>query len=72
MELKRLERRIDELESRLAWHEQTIDVLNSAIAEQAVAIMRMEEQIRLLSQRLQQQQVDPGLNVTAQEPPPHY
>ena len=68
------EQRLDELESRVAWQDQTIDTLNAAIAEQAIAITRLEEKLRLLTERLREQLSAGGTAAesTGHEVPPHY
>jgi len=73
MAVDALQARVDELESRLAWQDQTIDELNTAIAEQAMAITRLEDQLKLMSQRLKSVSEGQGGTTTAgHEPPPHY
>lgn len=73
MALDPLQARVDELESRLAWQDQTIDELNAAIADQAMAITRLEDQVKLLSQRLKGlSEGQGGAGAGGHEPPPHY
>ena len=73
MAVDALQARVDELESRLAWQDQTIDELNTAIAEQAMAITRLEDQLKLMSQRLKSvSEGQGGATPAGHEPPPHY
>ncbi|MEM7375881.1 MAG: SlyX family protein [Pseudomonadota bacterium] len=68
------EQRLEELESRVAWQEQTIDTLNTAIAEQAIAITRLEEKVRLMTERLRDHLSAGGASPESpgHEVPPHY
>ncbi|MEM6987211.1 MAG: SlyX family protein [Pseudomonadota bacterium] len=72
MGMTALEQRVDELESRLAWQDESIEALNAAIAEQALAITQLEEKLKLLSQRLQAQNALNTSDVQTHEVPPHY
>ncbi len=73
MELDDLRARADELETRLAWQDQTIEELNQAIAEQALSITRLEDALRLLSERLKAAGAgNDGASASGHEPPPHY
>ncbi|CUB04935.1 SlyX family protein [Marinomonas fungiae] len=65
--------RIDELEIRSQFQEETIDALNSALTYQQQDILLLKEQIKLLAKRLkdQDQNSDSGIN-SAIEKPPHY
>lgn len=74
MALEKLEMRVDELESRVAWQEQTIETLNAAISNQTLVITRLEEQIRLLSERVRNQNTTnvEGVEAQGHEVPPHY
>jgi len=67
--------RVDEVEIRLAFQEDTIEALNKIVAEQDKRIQRLEEGIRQLYKEVQEhrnqdddiQPFDP-----ANEVPPHY
>lgn len=65
--------RIDELEIRSQFQEETIDALNSALTHQQQDILLLKEQIKLLAKRLkeQHQNSDSGINNVI-EKPPHY
>ena len=67
---KALGERIDALETRLTFQDETIDTLNKTITEQWLKIDALTRQILHLSERLQEAETRaPG---AANEPPPHY
>ncbi len=64
--------RLADLESRVAFQEDTLDKLNDIVARQDIEIQRLTGLVRILSGQLKE--LDPG---TADElppdaPPPHY
>jgi SlyX protein len=69
-DLKTLGERIDALESRLAFQDDTIETLNKTVTEQWTKIDALTRQLAALGERLQdaENQV-PG---PANERPPHY
>jgi SlyX protein len=69
-ELKTLSERIDLLETRLAFQDETIETLNKTITEQWLKIDALTRQLATLSERLQEAESRaPG---AVNEPPPHY
>lgn len=69
-ETKTLSDRIDALEARLMFQDETIETLNKTITEQWLKIDALTRQIVVLSERLQEAETrTPG---AANEPPPHY
>jgi SlyX protein len=67
---KTLGERIDALESRLMFQDETIETLNKTITEQWLKIDALTRQIKELSDRLQEAETAaPG---SRDEPPPHY
>ena len=65
-----LDARVQELESRLVFQDDTIDQLNQVIREQWAAIGRLEQRLELLQLRLDEvENRQPPLPVA---PPPHY
>ena len=67
---KTLNDRIDALESKLMFQDETIETLNKAITEQWLKIDALTRQVLSLSDRLQEAEANaPG---PADEPPPHY
>jgi SlyX protein len=69
-DIKALSERIDVLETRLAFQDETIETLNNTITAQWQQIDALTRQIANLSERLQEAEThSPG---AANEPPPHY
>ena len=69
-DIKTLTERIDALEMRLAYQDDTIETLNQTITAQWKQIDALTRQIAQLSERLQEAETNaPG---PANERPPHY
>ncbi|NUR11110.1 MAG: SlyX family protein [Bradyrhizobium sp.] len=69
-EIERLSERIDKLEARLAYQDDTIETLNQTITAQWKQIDTLTWQLTQLNERLQEAEANaPG---PANEPPPHY
>lgn len=69
-EIKALAERIDTLETRLAYQDDTIETLNQTITAQWKQIDVLTRQLAQLNERLQEAEANaPG---PANEPPPHY
>ena len=69
-EIKELGERIDTLEARLMYQDETIESLNQTITAQWKQIDALTRQIALLGERLQEAEANaPG---AANERPPHY
>jgi SlyX protein len=69
-DLKTLSDRIDVLETRLTFQDETIETLNKTITAQWQKIDALTRQLVHLSERLQEAETQvPG---AANEPPPHY
>jgi SlyX protein len=69
-DINKLGERIDLLETRLAFQDQTIETLNKMITEQWLKIDALTRQLANLNERLQEAETRaPG---AANEPPPHY
>jgi SlyX protein len=69
-ESRTLSDRIDLLETRLAFQDETIEALNKTITDQWLKIDALTRQFESLNQRLQEAESRvPG---EANEPPPHY
>ena len=68
--IDRLGERIDLLESRLAFQDETIETLNKAITEQWLKIDALTRQLANLNERMKEAETRaPG---AGSEPPPHY
>ena len=69
-DVKTLGDRIDALETRLMFQDETIETLNKTITEQWLKIDALTRQVLALSERLQEAEAHaPG---PANERPPHY
>jgi SlyX protein len=67
---KSLGDRVDALESRLTFQDETIETLNQTITAQWLKIDALTRQVVALSERLEQAEAQaPG---ATNEPPPHY
>jgi SlyX protein len=69
---KELSERIDALESRLAYQDQTIEQLNETITAQWKQIDALTRQLTTLSERLQEAEANAPVSAPANERPPHY
>jgi SlyX protein len=69
-DLKTLGDRIDVLETRLTFQDETIETLNKTITAQWQQIDALTRQVAALNERLQQ--AESNLPGAADEPPPHY
>jgi SlyX protein len=69
-DLKKLGDRIDVLETRLTFQDETIETLNKTITAQWQQIDALTRQVAALNERLQQ--AESNLPGVSDEPPPHY
>ena len=69
---KELSERIDALESRLAYQDQTIEQLNETITAQWKQIDALTRQMTALNARLQEAEANTPASAPANERPPHY
>jgi len=69
-DLKALSDRIDTLESRLMFQDETIETLNKTITDQWLKIDVLTRQVIALGQRLQEAEAHAPDNL--EQPPPHY
>jgi SlyX protein len=69
-DIRKLGDRIDLLETRLTFQDETIETLNKTITQQWIKIDALTRQLASLNERLQEAETHaPG---AANEPPPHY
>ena len=69
-DVKTLSARIDALEARAMFQDETIETLNRTITEQWLKIDALTRQVVALGERLQEAETNaPG---ASNEPPPHY
>jgi SlyX protein len=64
--------RIDALEMRVAYQDQTIEDLNSAVTAQRQQIESLARQIERLTDRVQEAEHRAGTSAQPDPPPPHY
>jgi Uncharacterized protein conserved in bacteria len=71
-EMDKLQQQIDDLEYKVAFQEDTIDQLNTALTRQQGDIERMTVQIQYLVSKLQQVEPENIASQAEETPPPHY
>lgn len=69
--ISELERRSDDLESQLAFQEETIDALNQLVTKQNQELQTLQKHFVLLVERMQQMR-DSQDQQPVDERPPHY
>jgi SlyX protein len=69
-ELKTLSDRIDTLEAKVTFQDETLEALNKTITEQWLRIDALTHQLAVLSERLQAAEIETPDTVDG--PPPHY
>jgi SlyX protein len=67
-----METRLNELEAKLAFAEDLIETLNQTVIRQQAQLDLMQQQLRLLHQRMQDMQPDDDARGPRDEIPPHY
>ncbi|WP_111978019.1 SlyX family protein [Algibacillus agarilyticus] len=67
-----LENRIEELEMRLSFQEDTIEVLNKALSDQQEQLLLLDRQLHLVGQKMKSMQPDAVAPMSQETPPPHY
>lgn len=70
--IQELQQRIEDLEIKMAFQEQTIDELNEALSQQQLLITKMLDQMKYVVGKVKN--LDPSNMADASEetPPPHY
>lgn len=66
------EDRIEQLEMKVAFHEENIETLNSEIFEQQRKLQLLTEQVALLAVKLKEAQPNQLASEKEEMPPPHY
>ncbi|PHM35594.1 SlyX family protein [Xenorhabdus innexi] len=72
MGLPSFEQRFEQLETKLAYQEMTIEELNQEVRKQQVEIDILKEQLKLMAERLKTHQSSIIAPMSEETPPPHY
>ncbi|KLU14876.1 MULTISPECIES: SlyX family protein [Xenorhabdus] len=72
MELSEFERRFEQLETKLAYQDATIEALNQEVIKQQLETDRLKEQLKLIAERLKTHQASIIAPLSEETPPPHY
>lgn len=71
-ETEKLQEKIDDLECRLAFQEQTIEELNDALSQQQLLINLMKDQMKYVVGKVKNMDNSNLADPSEETPPPHY
>lgn len=71
-ETQTLINRIDDLECKLAFQEQTIEDLNDALTQQQLLITKMQDQMKFVVGKVKNMDNSNLADASEETPPPHY
>ncbi len=74
MKQKELQQQLEELQSQVAFQDDALQALQSALATQQQDLLTLQRQLTLLKQRQDEQarQAEEGTHAPPEEAPPHY
>ncbi|GAB7219063.1 SlyX family protein [Vibrio comitans] len=70
--IQQLNQKIDDLECKAAFQEQTIDELNDALSQQQIIISKMQHQMKYVVGKVKNIDASNLADPTEETPPPHY
>ncbi|CBJ83183.1 Protein slyX [Xenorhabdus bovienii str. Jollieti] len=72
MLLSEFEQKFEQLETKLAYQEVTIEELNKEVRKQQIETEKLKKQLQLMSERLKTHQSSIIAPLSEETPPPHY
>ncbi|EOX4391764.1 SlyX family protein [Vibrio cholerae] len=72
MSLTQLQERIEDLECKLAFQEQTIETLNDALTQQQLLLSKMQVQMKYVVGKVKNMDTSTLADPAHETPPPHY
>lgn len=72
MSLTQLQERIEDLECKLAFQEQTIETLNDALTQQQLLLSKMQDQMKYVVGKVKNMDTSTLADPAHETPPPHY
>ncbi|MCJ2378164.1 SlyX family protein [Vibrio sp. ZSDZ34] len=70
--IRALEERINDMECKLAFQDQTIDELNDALSKQQMLITVMQDQMKFVVGKVKNMDSSNMADPSEETPPPHY
>ncbi|EGR2126909.1 SlyX protein [Vibrio cholerae] len=72
MSLTQFQERIEDLECKLAFQEQTIETLNDALTQQQLLLSKMQDQMKYVVGKVKNMDTSTLADPAHETPPPHY